>query len=100
MLTVLEIFQLTKAGETQARTPGQASDYTLRAPHSLDSRTHDRKFYQDFGAPDQPGSQVFCPLPPPPLSPALHLTENTSSCSVYNWLELKSPLMCLLSSIL
>ena len=42
-----------KAGESQSRAPGQASDYTLRAPNPLDSirSIHDQTFYQDFGAP-------------------------------------------------
>ena len=41
-----------KAGESQGRAPGRASDYTLRAPNPLDSRTHDQTFYQDFGPPN------------------------------------------------
>ena len=38
-----------KAGESQSRAQGQASDYTLRGPNHLDSSTHDQTFYQDFG---------------------------------------------------
>ena len=58
--------QAAKAGESQGRAPGQASDYTLRAPNPLDSCTHNQTFYQDFGPPSQSGPQVFCP-PPAPL---------------------------------
>ena len=58
----------SKAGESQSRAPGQASDYTLRAPDPLDSRTYDQTFYQDFGPPNQSGPQVFCPPAPPPPS--------------------------------
>ena len=42
---------IAKAGKSQGRAPGQASDYTLRAPNPLDSGTHDQTFYQDFGPP-------------------------------------------------
>ena len=42
---------IIKAGESQYRVPGQASDYELRAPNPLDSSTNDQTFYQDFGAP-------------------------------------------------
>ena len=59
-----------KAGESQGRAPGQASDYTLLAPNHLDGSTHYLTFYQDFGPPNQSGPQVLCP-PLPPLSPAL-----------------------------
>ena len=65
---------MTKAGESQGRAPGQASDYTLRAPNPLDSCTHDQTFYQDVGSPNQSGPQVFYPPLPPPLSPALIMT--------------------------
>ena len=58
-----------KAGESQGRAPGQASDYTLRAPNHLDRSTHYLTFYQNFGPPNQFGPQVFCPpCPPPPLA--------------------------------
>ena len=33
-----------KAGESQGRAPGQANDYTLRAPNPFESRTHDQTF--------------------------------------------------------
>ena len=53
---------ILKAGESQSRSPGQVSDYTLRGPNYLDSSTHEQT-YQDFGPPKPSGPQVFCPPP-------------------------------------
>ena len=58
-----------KAGDSPGRALGQASDYTLRAPNHLDSRAHDRTFYQDFEVPNQFGPQIFCSPCPPPHPP-------------------------------
>ena len=38
-------YVVAKTGENQGRTPGKASDYTLRIPNSLDSCRHDKTFY-------------------------------------------------------
>ena len=61
----------SKAGESRGRAPGQASDYALRAPNSLDNSAMTRCFIKISGPPNQSGPQVFCPSCPPPLSPAL-----------------------------
>ena len=63
---------ITKAGESRGRAPGQASDYALRAPKPLDNSTMTRSFIKISGPPNQSRPQVFFP---PPLSPALLITQ-------------------------
>ena len=48
-LSSLNKVSLVQGWREPGSAPGQASDYTLRAPNPLDSRTHDQMFYQDFG---------------------------------------------------
>ena len=57
-------------GDSQGHALGLASDYTLQAPNPLDSCTHEKMFYQDFGPPNQFGPRYFA-FPAPPLLPAL-----------------------------
>ena len=59
-----------RAGESHGRAPGQASDYTLRAPNPLDSRTMKRRLTKISSPLNSSGPRYFAP-PAPPLSPAL-----------------------------
>ena len=90
-MSVLYCIEKTKAGESQGRAPGQASDYILRAPTILTVAPIIRHFTKISGPQSEP--QVFCPAfpPPPPLLPALEKTLiQTFAC------QLSSTLMQLL----
>ena len=51
-----------KAGESQGRAPGQASDYTLQAPTlTVYVASMTRRFTKISGPPNKSGHQVFCP---------------------------------------
>ena len=50
-----------KAGESRGRAPGQASDYTLRAPNPLDSSPMTRCFIKISGPQTSLGPRYFAP---------------------------------------
>ena len=60
-----------RAGKNQGQATGQASDYTLRAPNPLDSRTMTRRLTKISSPLNSLNPRYFAPPAPPPLSPAL-----------------------------
>ena len=71
-MSVLYCIEKTKAGESQGRAPGQASDYALRDPTILTVAPIIRHFTKISGP--QLSPRYFAPPAPPPLSPALEKT--------------------------
>ena len=58
-----EVYVEDKAGESQGRAPGQASDYTLRAPTLLTVAPMTRRFTKISGPLTCPGPRYFAPPP-------------------------------------